>query len=253
MMISRISRPAALASAALLLIAWSVSSAQAAILAEYQFTGNSPASSDTDLSTTAAPLTFPGITNAGSLALLDGDKIKIEGIDTAFDGDRSNTTAMDDLVDRGNYFSFSLTIPSDVVVNLTSLNWDFLNNNGYSFVHGVFSGPTGFVNNSQFYGYYDHQTAGSTGGGAVTIGTKPVDLTAQPLLQNLTNTTVEFRFYLGDFSSALTRIHEFDNIVLQGDVTAIPEPGELALCLTAVVLLLRGKGKRAATSAHLES
>jgi len=64
------------------------------------------------------------------------------------------------------------------------------------------------------------------------------DLSTVAALQGLTDETVEFRFLLGDDSGATSRIHVLDNIVIDGTVSAIPEPSATLLLDGAGFLML---------------
>ena len=120
--------------------------------------------------------------------------------------------------------TFSITIPSDRVVNLTSITFDWRMATGdaansrwlafdTSLDAGVIFSEVGLVRNA-----FDSETVDLSGG----------------LYQGLTNTTVSFNFYAGGTGSGDIDI---DTIVLNGNV--IPEPSTGLLGLFGFAFLVR--------------
>ncbi|MCH7226888.1 PEP-CTERM sorting domain-containing protein [Haloferula sp. A504] len=207
-------------------------SAQATVIAQYDFTGGSTASSDTELSTTASSFAASGITPSYT-----SNRVEIGGDDTptvAFDPSNPSDldTVMDAAITNGHYLSFTVTIDSATEVDLTSIDFDYTSTSGFDFGFGLFSDKTGFTVGNELAGVFGNEGSDPSLSG-------PIDLTGITSLQNLTDTTVEFRFYLTDRSGSNTRIHLLDNVSLEGNVGAIPEPSSAFLLGFAFLGILR--------------
>jgi hypothetical protein len=130
--------------------------------------------------------------------------------------------------------TFSIEVSAAQEIDLTSLTFNYDAILPAQFTFGVYTSKTGFT----AVGSGDHLLGLLTN--TASSYSTPLDLSGIGSLQNLTNETVEFRFLLGDDSGATSRIHVLDNIVLNGDVTAVPEPSSTALIgLGGLALILR--------------
>jgi autotransporter-associated beta strand protein len=117
-----------------------------------------------------------------------------------------------------DYVTFSVTIPENTVVDFSGLEYQWATQNAYRQSYGIYSDKTGFTYANILDGL--HSSGGSGTSGSMTAFTsRSVALSAQSALQNLTNTTLEFRFYVTHpQSSSPLRAWAFDNISLSGDL-----------------------------------
>ncbi len=207
-------------------------SLRATTIASYDFTGGSTASSDTETFTTAGSIS----SGAGVTPAFTSDRIEIGGDDTPYNYPASpNPSSLEDAmgpaISTNSYLSFTVTIGNDVEADLTSIDFDYSSINGFDFGFGVFTDKTGFTVGDELAGVFGNEASSPSLSG-------PVDLSGITSLQNLTDTSVEFRFYLMDRSGSNTRIHLFDNVSLEGNVSAIPETSTSLLGLLGLGLVL---------------
>jgi len=189
------------------IIALGIASAQAAVIAQYQFTGNSSnATVSAPFSTLVDMGDWAANTGAGQIANnraeIDGDETPV-GINPATDT---------------SYHTFSLTVqglgPGEFL-SVTNVSGDYARDG----IHPNLSNHTLGL-------YADRVGYGSTGdqiGGAVLTNpnlSTSFDISTAAI-GNLTNgDTVEFRIYFGDGNShAFAYTHRLDNITLHGTVT----------------------------------
>lgn len=203
----------------------------AVILASYDFTGGSLASTDTETTTTAT-----SITNAAGISstTLTSDLLRIGGFQTT--GQYNATTldnAMANAITNNIYVSFTVSIGASEV-DLTSIDFDYTPINGFDFAFGVFSSLTGFTAGNELAGIFSDTIPAAPQPGL----SGPIDLTGYSALQNLTNTSVEFRLYFNDNSTSDTRYRDVDHVSLEG-VVAVPEPASALLGGLGALLLLR--------------
>lgn len=197
----------------------------ATIFASYEFTGGSLASLDTDTSTTASNFAAGvGISSFLSDPLLEvaSDSTPAVSPSTNFD------EVISDSLENDVYLSFTLTIPDTTAINITSINFTYSQEKSDDAAVGLFSSVTGFNN-----------TSDSLAGLFTPFGTNeslsgPFDLSGNTAFQNLSDTAVEFRFYLGDGSSDQNkRKHRLDDVILEGVIIPktpdIPEPSTAIL------------------------
>ncbi len=190
-------------------------SSPATPIAVYDFTAGATTSSDTETLTVAgAMLSGSGVTPA-----FTSDRVEIGGDDTPYNYPPTpNPSSLDDAmapaIATDSYLSFIVTIGSDVEVDLTSIDFDYSSINGFDFGFGVFTDITGFTVGSELAGVFGNEASNPSLSG-------PIDLSGIPSLQNLTDTSVEFRFYFMDRSGVGTRIHVFDSVSLEAAVAAL--------------------------------
>lgn len=219
----------AAASALAVVSAATPNAAQAAtILADYPFISG-PASTDTEPNSTAGNFTVSSAFGAQG------------GISTSSKTAHANagvTPSTEALSLSGNYyFSFTVSPDSGYLLTLDSLTFNtmFVGSDAAAAVNAYFvvrSSLDGFASNigSTFTQAYSQQTAPPYSGAARTVtfsGSLYEDITSD----------VTFRIYVYDDSSSSGKYVRLNDVVLNGAVSAIPEPGTFA-CVAAAGLSL---------------
>lgn len=198
---------------------------RAAVVANYQFTGNSLASTDTDVSSVAGDFVIGGGLS-GSTAFTtfgSGAPALVAGTDATSDTD-ANAFALDD------YISITLTPIGGVSLAYTSLVFD-------AKVYTFSSTTTGTVAvRSSLNGFaftLDSRTITATSG-SITTGGRSVTLSAFASQSG----PVEFRFYFYDDQNAsvATAGVGVDNVSI--NATVVPEPSAVILTLIGAVSFL---------------
>jgi len=213
-----------------LVIVCSASRSYAVIMSQYDFTGSSLASSDTDLLTSSSDLMGPlplGI-NAGAgtppptLELTFGDVAD----------SLSNALAADD------YYSFTVSRTLDVF-SFDSLDFDWFKTAGAgaNVQATLFWSDGGFSLGNQI----DSVTLAGTGESGSFLA-RSIDLSVLPLS---VSPSVEFRLYLDDAgASNQANLFRLDNILLSGDTSLVPEPSSMCLTGLGVLALARSLRRR---------
>lgn len=217
------------------MFAASVASSHAAILARYEFTGSSLASTDEDTSnvtSTASNLSNgAGLTSINSATGNPAPGRSMLGSETDANDETGAVTAND-------YIQFTLTPASGYQLSLTNFSLDF----GSSYN----SQPRGFAVRSSLDGFtgtiYNLSLPSNSDSTSAVFNYSTALVGAQ--YQNVT-TPVTFRIYGFDNATGTTNYLRFDNITLQGTVGAIPEPSGMLFLGAAVfpLLLTRTRGK----------
>tara|TARA_R100000027_G_scaffold13062_1_gene9337 strand:- start:12237 stop:12998 length:762 start_codon:yes stop_codon:yes gene_type:complete len=221
------------------------SASASTVVAEYEFTGGSAASSATD----------PSATGENYIATVAPNTATYSGISVsssnAYFFSFETTDHLTDAIASNDYHSFTLDVESTgATVSLESLDFaqEFWNTHTtLDFSVSVFIGTTD--------AYFDSITASDSivnytingsdyANGDNALENRSVDLSVITDLQNLTS-DAEIRFYFYDNSSATDRTHRLDNIVLSAS-SVIPEPSSAAVifafvALGSAVFLKRGK------------
>lgn len=222
--------------AALAALALAVSS-HAAVISQFNFTGNSAASSDSEPITSTSDITQgAGITGT----IFASDRMEVRGNQTTA-SNSNNTLASQQppAITADDYITFTVTVPVGQVMSLTSLDYSWATQNAYRQSFGIYSDKTGFTYANILDGLHASGSAG-TGGSMTAFTDREIDLSVFASLQDLTNTTVEFRFYITHpQSSSNLRAWAFDDIVLNGTVDVIPEPTTALLGGLGMLALLR--------------
>jgi len=219
--------------------------AKAAVIASYEFTDLSAASSDADPNSSAGAFDVTPV--GGGFSGL-GDDVFVQ---TSLTSGFSTTGA----VANNDYVGFTVDLGSSTY-DLTSLSFDYhIQNtfNGGGFGVRVMNNVTGFTDFStvmdsdnavadvetRTYGFGTTTEGDDTA--TVNVNLDLTDPYASNIigddLQGVTG-PVEFRFYLIDTSGALQRFHRIDNVVLQGGLAPVPEPSTLALGIIGLLGLL---------------
>lgn len=200
-------------------------SSEAAVLAQYTFTGASPVSTDTDPNGTASNFNVSG----GSYPV-DSSTSGFSSLSSSvFIRSSVLTNTESGAISGNDYFSFTLTPNAGVTYNLSSLDLNFGgNSDGTTFGVGAFlrTSLNGYGTNS-ITPISISQTVSTTG---TTYGAFSFDLSS---LGSVTS-AVTFRLYLTSDSVSNAHILRGDDIVLNG-TAAVPEPSTVALGLAGVL------------------
>jgi hypothetical protein len=218
-------------------MALSVSSQAAVVISQFNFTGNSAASSDTETITETSNITA-GAGISGSL--FANDRLEVRGNETTATN-TNNTLASQQppAITANDYVTFTVTIPAGYTMSLTSLDYAWATQNAYRQSYGIYTDITGFTYANILDGQHASGSSG-TSGSMTAFTSESIDLSGIASLQNLTDTTVEFRFYITHpQSSSALRAWAFDDIVLTGTVAVIPEPTTALLGGIGMLCLLR--------------
>jgi len=215
-----------------------LSGAHAAILASYEFT-NVLTSSDTDPGSMAGSVSV-GSAYSGNAYFDTLNPASSGGPETAFqpyygvDADTGSATSDSAALAAGQYFQFTLT-PVTGNVNLTSLTYDAVFNNGHPAVDAGWAVYSSLDNYTTAIDSFFLETDDALGGEGYFA--QNVDLSGAAF-QNLAS-PVTFRITSFDTSTSSSRQIGIDNLVLNG----VPEPTSAALVIgSAGLLLLRRRG-----------
>lgn len=200
--------------------------ANGAVLAQYTFTGNSMTSSDPELNSTASDLGIgPGITVAYRSTGNPTPALEIPVAATA----ATEGSAHDD----GDYLTITITPAAGYQLNLTDLTADF----GATYD----TAGRGYGLRTSVNGYGSSVasvTQAANTGAAGTYYPGSISLSGAAF-QGLTG-SVTLRITVFDSASSASNRNFFDNIVVNGTVTAIPESSSLlAGCLGLTLLVVR--------------
>jgi hypothetical protein len=201
---------------------------QAEVVAEFTFTGNSAASSDTSLNSTVSDWSLTNISGAS----IAGDLATIAAVNTTQSGD------VDPAGTNPQWYSFTFTVTglgAGETMDLTSITYKYTVVQPLNMAVGLYSSVDGFASTAA---QLDGVDTGTDYTSPQTFN-QTVDLSSAGF-QGLENEDViEFRFYLADTSNGTTRIHQLDDIVLNGSV--VPEPATIGMLGlgTLITLLIR--------------
>lgn len=218
---------AALAAAAFLCAGFQ--SANAAVLANYNFNSSNGNSSDTDPDSTASAFTATGLTTSYlDPNFVAGDTIAV----------RATTASMASTIST-DYYSFTITPTAGNRLSLSgtaALTFQYARNTGFGgaeFSWAVRSSLDGFTANIA--------TGATTGSG--TWFNASVNLGAGFDFED--GTAVTFRIYVADgTANSATAYGYLDNVVLNGTVSVIPEPVNVALGVFGLCAVGFAAGRR---------
>jgi hypothetical protein len=197
-----------------------------AILAQYNFTGGSAASSDTDLDTMAGSFTAP----TGGV------------FDSTWDNVYALSNSTPASFTPSYYFSFTVTPTIDLALNLDTLSFDYAyNRTGGSSTGTLAANFVVQTNTDSFAANVAtfSRNYGNVTGGSNFASTGNIDLSGAAY-QNLTD-PFEVRIYVYDNSGGSDKAVRLDNVVLNGTAVAIiPEPsGAMLFGAAGFLVLLR--------------
>jgi hypothetical protein len=212
-----------------------VDSVSATVLANYDFTTASRASTDTDTNTAAS--TFdggPGFQTAGvdnsTIDALHGSPAPSVAIDSTFTDGTSQTQA----ITANDFYTFTLSPVAGFKFSLTSLSFDYSNYSGTT----TFPTENFFVRTSA--DNFANNLAGAVTVASTTSGTfanANISLTGNASLQNVTG-PLEIRIYIYDSTNTAGRGALLDNITVNGIATMVPEPSTWMLTVIGAIALL---------------
>lgn len=218
-----------------------IGSAQAVVLAQYNFTHTgggantpNPLSSDTQPNSVAGAFGTAGHT-AGEGGISGST-------DMAFLRTSELTTTTEGAVTAGDYFTFTFTPDPGATFNLTSVKFDFGGSNSGSSAAPAFTVTVALRSDAEAVDYSTNLATPFSK--TITANTTDNQLSAVPEVfltapefQNVSG-PVTFRFYVSsdDVSNRL-KIARIDNVILNGTVLTIPEPATSALLAAGVAAL----------------
>lgn len=163
------------------------------------------------------------------------------GLTVSPDGSTASTQA--NAFSEGEYFSFTVSADTGFELDLTSLTFKGALNNAQSAYTWAL---TSSVDGHAVDNIIDTGVISSGSNQAGTYESFIVDLTGSQFQNIAAETDVEFRFYLYNYTGTVTnRSTYLDNVVLNGTVSAIPEPSTYAMIagmLAFVSVMVRRRG-----------
>lgn len=182
-------------------------------------------------------------TNITSASLTLGSGVTASNSGDTFGGSGFNSTTLSTAISGGDYLSFTITPADGFAISISSLSL----NSGVStavtnFNVSLLSSATGFTGADSLYNY-SFSTAGAP--------TQSITLTGVTALQNVSG-SLEFRLYgwrdTAGTSTFRIRNLSGNDLVINGSVSAIPEPSAFAaaagvLALSGVIWHRRRQGK----------
>jgi hypothetical protein len=202
----------------LLAAACSAASSHAAVLAQYGFL-NVRASTDLDLNSSASDFTNGSGIAAGSSTYYTTSPST--ALNPSLATAATDTQATEALALTSNdYYTFTLTPNAGQKANLTSLTFDFA--------------PFGNGTNTASFAVYSSVDSFATRIGSVATSTNSSAFTSANIsllasqYQNLT-LPITFRIYVFDSNNSGGKGDLLDNVILNGDLLAVPEPSTYAM------------------------
>ncbi|MEM9026140.1 MAG: hypothetical protein AAGB06_04315 [Verrucomicrobiota bacterium] len=135
-------------------------------------------------------------------------------------------SSLPDAISNNEYLTFTITPDSGFQMNLTSIDIQLGGNAnipGQTVSQGIFTSVDGFTAVDEVFS----SSTALPSNNAETLDSLSIPL-AGPQYSNITTAT-EFRVYLYDNNDVVNVLHRADNVVINGTVTPIPEPGSSAL------------------------
>lgn len=163
------------------------------------------------------------------------------GTDTFY----ANAVTLPAALQSDKYLAFTLTVQEGYTMDLTSLSFNLGGTNTTADTYTVNAALRTSIDSLNNVGNTVTSSFGKTGAdaGSFTLFPKSIDLSSVGSLQGLSGTTT---FYLHFWDSVDTQnmSMRINNIVLDGSVTAIPEPSSAAIGAGLVVVVAAGLRRR---------
>jgi len=206
--------------------------ARAVVLAEYTFTGSVDTSGDADALSNAGDFTpGSGIASGTGFATADGTGNLAPSRQVAAN---VTTGTLDEAISGNDYFEFSLTPVGDATMTLTGISLDF----APSFSNAV---SRSYEIRSSRDGYGSTILSYTSAVGSMNNAFVNQSATLSGALYTDIATTTTFRIYVYDGAGASTSYLRFDNVIVQGTASAVPEPSVLLLMWLGVLMTFRGR------------
>jgi hypothetical protein len=222
-------------------------SAKSAVLANYTFSNSTGVSTGSTANVTAGTFdASAGITgstldassnpvpfNGYSTATVSNSGTAAASSPTRFVRGTADSTTLNAAVSGGDYFSFTVTAANGYFLDLTTLSFDYSGN-------GAGSGGTATSNTASF------GISTSIGGLSTLIGTASVTQSGSTAAAyqrytlnfddpsfagayNQISGPLELRIYLANSATNASSVARLDNVIINGDVLAVPEPSSMLL------------------------
>lgn len=223
---------------ALVAAAFAVGSAQAVVIASYNFESQTTASTDTESNTTASNLNIaniPGfeINSEHTNRQSTGDSLTFDSpvsgfaLVGAFGDIKSGSNSLAGALGKNQYVGFTITLNAATTIDLTS----------FDFATDITNGTAA----KNWWLLAD--VAGGTFTSADEIGSGSFAANESELITSFSTSSfssnTEFRLYFDTGASTATHGVAIDNITLEANVTPIPEPSAALLGGLGFLALLR--------------
>lgn len=202
--------------------------ANAAILANYTFNSRNGTSSDTDATSTAGTFSAVGITSSyNNPNFVTGDTIAI----------RAATSTMPTALNTADYYHFTIAPTTGNRLNLSGTS--------ALTIQYARSSATAWTFSWAVRSSLDNYGADIASGSVTTASSwQNASINLGPSFNNQSG-TVEYRIYVWDGGQNNTlRYGYLDNVVLNGSVTPVPEPINVALGVFGFCAVVVGVGRR---------
>jgi hypothetical protein len=210
--------------------------ARAAILVTYPFNAAPAASKD--------PTAVAGVV-ASQMSDAVGDFDVSTSSGTAFLRGTASENSLANAIMTPDYLQFTLTPAAGQVMSLTSFIFDHLASNdtttAFTSNLSIFASLNGFATTpaaGDALGTSTVTVNASIGAGNTLLGNDVAFSLSAPAFQNLTSSsTVTFRIYGFDNATGSEQINRIDDIRIDGQLTAVPEPSSMLLALSGFGLV----------------
>ncbi len=208
------------------IVAGAFSTGRAAILADYDFTGSSLASVDSNAQSVAGAFAKASVFSESGFSDGDGSFLFVTSQRTPMSEELAIST--------NAYLSFTVTAEAGSSLNLTSLTFG----TAWYTTTAASSGVTNFVIRSSIDNYSANLAVYSDSPGQGNTSTptftgREIDLSGSSF-QSISGVT--FRIYIWDVLTGGTRHAAVDDVILNGTaISSVPEPSSVALAAGLVI------------------